>query len=246
MNTSESRFGHNLSPISEDEEADSNGQNSNRIDVENGEDDQDMSSQLHVPNIICSNNFEDMIYVGMVFKSDKEAYEEYLLYALKIGFRVRKNKQYLRDDGTVRSRYFVCFREGERRKDRRYQYVRKESKERKTREETRTGCKARMAVKNLHNQWVVSEIIHEHNHPLTTPANAADIVADDKDRIIRELSEELHQEKRLRTACQKRIDQILKDVEEHSQNLSSKIEVAVSNVNKLDSEGIHSSDDNDS
>ncbi|KAL5703387.1 hypothetical protein ACHQM5_028484 [Ranunculus cassubicifolius] len=186
------------------------------------------------------NVYDNMIQEGKIFESEKDAYEEYLLYASKVGFCVRKDKQYLRADGSVRCRYFVCFKEGERRKDRRYQHV---SKERKPRSETRTGCKARMAVKNVQNEWVCSEIIHQHNHPLTSPANAADIVPNDKDRRIRELSEELQREKRLRTTCQKRLNQILKDVEEHTQNLSSKVEAIVNNVKKLDSDEFDSSDE---
>lgn len=231
-------------PISCDDKEAINHQNSDGNGQEIVVNDQGWTGQLQVSDDSGDNNFEDMIYVGKVFESDTDAYEEYLLYAMRVGFRVRKNKQYLRDDGSVRSRYFVCFREGERRKDKRCHYVRLDSKEHRSREETRTGCKARMALKNMQSKWVVSEIIHEHNHPLTSPSNAVFILPDDKDRKIRELSEEIQQEKRLRTACEKRINQVLKDVEEHTQNLAAKIGVVVNNVKMFESEELDGLDDN--
>ncbi|PIA29672.1 hypothetical protein AQUCO_05800054v1 [Aquilegia coerulea] len=198
-----------------------------------GIDDQEMrEGHLHVLNDIDLEKSDETIYEGLTFESENEAYEQYYLYAWKVGFSVRKAKKYLRADGSVRSRIFVCSKEGERQKDKRCKYVRKE---RKDRIEKRTGCKARMVVKNRENEWIVSEIVHQHNHPLGILSKTITPL-DDKDRKIRELSEELQREKKLRIACQNSLNQILKDIEEHTQNLSSKVEVAVTNMKELESD----------
>ncbi|KAL5723738.1 hypothetical protein ACHQM5_007099 [Ranunculus cassubicifolius] len=109
-------------------------------------------------------NFGDIVYEGMMFESEEEAYEKYNELARKMGFSVRKSKTYRRADGSVRCRMFVCFRQGFRAKDSRYPYVKKERKG------LRTGCMARMMIKNERpDEWIVSELVFEHNHPLEDP-----------------------------------------------------------------------------
>lgn len=111
-----------------------------------------------------SSKYGDIVYEGMMFESEEEAYEKYNELARKMGFSVRKSKTYRRADGSVRCRMFVCFRQGFRARDSRYPYVKKERKG------LRTGCMARMMIKNERpDEWIVSELVSEHNHPLEDP-----------------------------------------------------------------------------
>ncbi|KAF9622705.1 hypothetical protein IFM89_032885 [Coptis chinensis] len=107
-------------------------------------------------------NANDMVYVGMIFESEDDAYEKYNEFARKVGFGIWKGNSYKRPDGTVRSRVFVCFKEGFRRNDHRAKNVREHK-------ETITGCKARMMIKQNEDEWVASSITFEHNHLLLTP-----------------------------------------------------------------------------
>ncbi|KAF9599323.1 hypothetical protein IFM89_036621, partial [Coptis chinensis] len=110
-------------------------------------------------------NANDMVYVGMIFESEDDAYEKYNEFARKVGFGIRKGNSYKRPDGTVRSRVFVCFKEGFRQNDHRAKNVREHK-------ETRTGCKACMMIKQNEDEWVASSITFEHNHLLLTPRKA--------------------------------------------------------------------------
>ncbi|KAJ4962313.1 hypothetical protein NE237_022252 [Protea cynaroides] len=105
--------------------------------------------------------------IGTEFESDEQAYDFYNLYARKIGFSVRKGRSEKTRKGIVRQRTFECSKEGYRRVDRRTLNVRK------SRPNTRTGCKARMVVKLTKDGiWLVTEIECEHNHPLATESKA--------------------------------------------------------------------------
>ncbi|MCL7047143.1 hypothetical protein MKW94_017882 [Papaver nudicaule] len=113
------------------------------------------------------NKFEDLIYEGMVFESEERAFDTYNEIARRAGFSVRRDKLVKRANGMMRKRVFVCFKQGIRKKDNRYQYVRKE------RPQIRTGCMARMVIKyEKENTWVVTDIIYEHNHPLPTTSKS--------------------------------------------------------------------------
>ncbi|KAF9625215.1 hypothetical protein IFM89_020801 [Coptis chinensis] len=110
---------------------------------------------------------ENLLYEGLVFQSEEEAYASYNSYARKMGFSIRKDKIYYRTDRshrTVRRRFFVCFKEGVRKKDKWNGNVKN------NRNETRIGCKARMTVLNVKNEWVVTEVVYEHNYELATPS----------------------------------------------------------------------------
>ncbi|XP_026405193.1 protein FAR1-RELATED SEQUENCE 5-like isoform X1 [Papaver somniferum] len=113
------------------------------------------------------NKLEDLIYEGMVFESEERAFDTYNEVARRAGFSVRRDKLVKRANGMMRKRVFVCFKQGIRKKDNRYQYVRKE------RPQIRTGCMARMVIKyEKENKWVVTDIICEHNHPLPTTSKS--------------------------------------------------------------------------
>ncbi|KAF6174496.1 hypothetical protein GIB67_004690 [Kingdonia uniflora] len=107
-----------------------------------------------------------MVYEGMVCDSEEDAFKKYNEFARKVGFSVRKDKIYKRADGSIRSRMFVCFKQGLRKEDKRCKNTTK------VRSESRTDCKARMSIKNEEDEWTVSEIVYEHNHLLATPSKA--------------------------------------------------------------------------
>ncbi|KAF6163427.1 hypothetical protein GIB67_029276 [Kingdonia uniflora] len=107
-----------------------------------------------------------MVYEGMVYESEEDAFKKYNEFARKVGFSVRKDKIYKRVYGSIRSRMFVCFKQGLRKEDKRCKNTIK------VRNELRTDCKARMIIKNEEDEWTISEIVYEHNHVLATPSKA--------------------------------------------------------------------------
>lgn len=67
---------------------------------------------------------------------------------------------------------------------------------------------------------------------------------DGKDLKIRELSTELHREKKKSAAYQEQLQIVLKCIEEHTQRLSLKIESVSNKVRELECEEPDSSDSN--
>ncbi|PSS16368.1 Protein FAR1-RELATED SEQUENCE like [Actinidia chinensis var. chinensis] len=102
----------------------------------------------------------------MKFKTKEEAYEFYNAYAYKVGFSVRRSKEYKDKSGMLVTRIFCCSCEGKRRKDKRdHMYT-------SHRPETRFGCLARMKVKYCRptEQFDVVEFNPVHNHIVSTPS----------------------------------------------------------------------------
>lgn len=64
---------------------------------------------------------------------------------------------------------------------------------------------------------------------------------DEKDLKIRELSTELHREKKKSAAYQEQLCMVLKIIEEHTQRLSLKVQVVTNNMRELESEEQESS-----
>ncbi|KAF6165173.1 hypothetical protein GIB67_000757 [Kingdonia uniflora] len=129
------------------------------------DDDQSARGPSNLLDEVDTETNENTVYEGMVFESEEKAFDRYDEFARKMGFVVRRDKLVKRADGTVRKRVFVCFKQGIRKKDYRYQYVKKE------RPQVRTNCMARMVIKyEKDDTWVVSNVIYEHNHLLTTPS----------------------------------------------------------------------------
>ncbi|KAK7848203.1 hypothetical protein CFP56_005432 [Quercus suber] len=62
------------------------------------------------------------------------------------------------------------------------------------------------------------------------------ILKDEKDLKIRELTTELHREKKKSAAYQQQLQLVLKYVEEYTQRLSLKVEVVENNMTELESE----------
>ncbi|XP_052185541.1 protein FAR-RED IMPAIRED RESPONSE 1 isoform X2 [Diospyros lotus] len=179
-------------------------------------------------------------YLGMQFESEEAAKVFYDAYATRLGFimRVDAFRRSMRD-GKVVWRRLVCNKEGFRKcRPRR-------SEGRKPRAVTREGCKAMIVVKKEKTgKWVVTRFVKEHSHPLVVaPANSRRSVLlsqtpDEKDVKIRELTAELHRERKKSAALQEQLDTVLKEMEDHSNLLSRNIDDIVRSVREIESKRI--------
>ncbi|XP_041991565.1 putative protein FAR1-RELATED SEQUENCE 10 isoform X2 [Salvia splendens] len=104
-------------------------------------------------------------YVGMVFKSDDEAFEYYGSFARNSGFSIRKERSRLSPQLGVYKRDFVCYRSG-------FAPPRKKQagELQRERKSVRCGCDAKMylskEVVEGDSQWFVVQFSNVHNHEL--------------------------------------------------------------------------------
>ncbi|CBI25746.3 hypothetical protein VitviT2T_014749 [Vitis vinifera] len=123
-----------------------------------------MTSQLAKYNTMST---EAMVapYVGMVFKSDEDAFEYYGNFARKNGFSIRKERSRLSPQLGVYKRDFVCYRSG-------FAPARKKptGEHHRDRKSVRCGCDAKMylskEVVDGVSQWFVVQFSNVHNHEL--------------------------------------------------------------------------------
>ncbi|XP_031273388.1 putative protein FAR1-RELATED SEQUENCE 10 [Pistacia vera] len=115
-------------------------------------------------NVLLS---ESMVapYVGMVFKSDDDAFEYYGSFARKNGFSIRKERSRLSPQLGIYKRDFVCYRSG-------FAPMRKKpgGEHHRDRKSVRCGCDAKMylskeVVEGV-SQWFVVQFSNVHNHEL--------------------------------------------------------------------------------
>ncbi|KAL6143002.1 hypothetical protein ACLB2K_061277 [Fragaria x ananassa] len=178
----------------------------------------------------------DEPYVGQEFDTEVDAQAFYNVYGLRMGFNTRMN--YLsrsKHDGTIIARTFVCSKEGYRKPDRR------DKKTINPRAPTRVGCMAMLSIKKLNiGKWVVTKFIKEHNHALIASKRpkglVEDQIPDDKTKI-EELNRELFLERERSTSLRKVIDLLFEHIEEHTQDLSKKVQYVVDKVKEIESEG---------
>ncbi|KAK6255381.1 hypothetical protein QUC31_017052 [Theobroma cacao] len=178
-------------------------------------------------------------YTGMEFESAEAAREFYEMYGRRMGFTIRNNRtrRSLKDNSII-GREFVCSKEGFRAE----KYTKREYRVCPSRPATREGCNAmlRIAAKDG-GKWVIYGFIKEHNHelnPSKIPPRRSHRIAfceDEKDLKIRELSTELHREKKKSAAYLEQLQMVLKYVEEHTQRLSLKVDVVSGNLRELES-----------
>ncbi|XVF87868.1 hypothetical protein PTKIN_Ptkin18bG0155200 [Pterospermum kingtungense] len=104
-------------------------------------------------------------YVGMVFKTDDDAFEYYGNFARKNGFSIRKERSRLSPQLGIYKRDFVCYRSG-------FAPVRKKpcGEHHRDRKSVRCGCDAKMylskEVIDGVSQWFVVQFSNVHNHEL--------------------------------------------------------------------------------
>ncbi|KAG5535390.1 hypothetical protein RHGRI_023225 [Rhododendron griersonianum] len=104
--------------------------------------------------------------LDMKFKTEEAAFEFYNAYAYKVGFSVRRSKEYKDKSGMLVTRIFCCSCEGKRGKDKRDSIVKSH------RPETRFGCLARKKIKYCRQtkQYDIVEFNPVHNHAVCTPS----------------------------------------------------------------------------
>ncbi|KAK7331136.1 hypothetical protein VNO77_25351 [Canavalia gladiata] len=104
-------------------------------------------------------------YVGMVFKSDDDAFEYYGNFARKNGFSIRKERSRISPQLGIYKRDFVCYRSG-------FAPVKKKpnGEHHRDRKSVRCGCDAKMylskEVVDSVSQWFVVQFSNVHNHEL--------------------------------------------------------------------------------
>ncbi|KAF2295919.1 hypothetical protein GH714_035119 [Hevea brasiliensis] len=187
-------------------------------------------------------------FIGMEFDSAEDAREFYEMYGRRMGFTIRNNRtrRSLKDNSII-GREFVCSKEGFRAG----KCTKRENGVFSSRPATREGCNAmlRIAAKDG-GKWVIYGFVKQHSHelnPSKIPPRRSHRIAfneDGKDLKIRELSTELHREKKKSAAYQEQLQIVLKYVEEHTQRLSLKIEAVSNNVREIEWEEPDNSDSN--
>ncbi|KAG2726010.1 hypothetical protein I3760_01G092400 [Carya illinoinensis] len=179
-------------------------------------------------------------FVGMQFESAEDAREFYEMYGRHLGFTIRNNRtrRSLKDNSII-GREFVCSKEG-------FRIGRQANRKNgvlPSRQATREGCNAMMRIAAKDGgKWAIYGFVKEHNHelnPSKVPPRRSHRLAfceDEKDLKIRELTTELHREKKKSAAYQQQLQLVLKYIEDHTQRLSLKVEVAANNMRELESE----------
>ncbi|XP_021907457.1 protein FAR1-RELATED SEQUENCE 12-like [Carica papaya] len=171
-------------------------------------------------------------YVGMEFESEDDARKFYVEYARRVGFVVRvMQRRRSGIDGRTLARRLGCNKQG-------FSPNQKGAlgPDKKPRPSAREGCKATILVKmEKSGKWVVTRFVKDHNHPLVVTANGFS-TSGDKDKKIKELSMELAHQEQLCAAYREKLLSFMNNVEEQTEELSSKIQVIVDNVRKLESE----------
>ncbi|KAK5820088.1 far1-related sequence 5 -like protein [Gossypium arboreum] len=171
-------------------------------------------------------------YVGMEFESEDDAKKFYIEYARRIGFVVRiMQRRRSGIDGRTLARRLGCNKQG-------FSPNHKGTlgQEKKPRPSAREGCKATILVKmEKTGKWVVTRFEKEHNHPLMITTNGFNTTGD-KDKKIEELTMELAHQEQLCSAYREKLFAFINNVEKQTEELSSKIEVIVDNVRKLEAQ----------
>ncbi|XAR54556.1 hypothetical protein NMG60_11029745 [Bertholletia excelsa] len=164
----------------------------------------------------------------MVFDSEEAARSYYEEYATRIGFvtRVLSSRKSERD-GTIISRGLGC-RVGPGNK--KFERVSFQKRDRR-----REGCMAMILVKRENpGKWVVKKFVKDHNHSLVVSVPKKRPAPDEKDKKIQELTAELRVKKRLSAAYRDQLLSLMKDVEDHNDHLSMKVQVVINNLKELE------------
>lgn len=168
-------------------------------------------------------------YEGLEFESEEAAKVFYDEYARRMGFVMRvMGCRKSEVDGRILARRLGCNKEG---------YclsVRGKTDSAKKRQSTREGCKAMILVKaDKSGKWTVTKFLKDHNHPLVVAPREIRQSMDIRDRKIQELNTEIRNKKRLCSMYQDQLTAFMKEVEEHSNQLSKKVQNVVKNLEDL-------------
>ncbi|EOY04875.1 FAR1 DNA binding domain - like 10 [Theobroma cacao] len=178
-------------------------------------------------------------YNGMTFQSLDDARDFYFEYAKRTGFTIRTNRiRHSLKNMAIIGRDFVCSREGFRAA----KHTHRKDRVLPPRPITREGCKAmiRLAARDG-GKWIVTKFVREHNHKLMTlckfPGELPTInmlSEEEKDKKIQDLTSELQREKERSAAFRQQLQKILKDLEEHAEFMSIRVEDIVDSLKKVE------------
>ncbi|OVA04578.1 FAR1 DNA binding domain [Macleaya cordata] len=181
--------------------------------------------------------------IGMEFKSKDDAREFYVSYGRRTGFTIRiHHNRRSRITNAVISQDFVCSKEGFRAK----KYENRRDRVLPPPPVTREGCHAMLRVTLKEGgKWVVTKFVRDHSHKLLSPGKVpwrrSDKILvgeDEKDKKIRELSNELDSERRrCKRQCavyQEQLQMVLKDIEHHSDHLSRTVQNIVMSIKEIE------------
>ncbi|XP_059300186.1 protein FAR1-RELATED SEQUENCE 2-like isoform X2 [Lycium ferocissimum] len=167
-------------------------------------------------------------YEGMTFESEEAARAYYDEYAGTAGFitRVLSSRKSERD-GSIISRGLGCRGVPDNQRPGSFTIQKRDRR--------RDGCTAMILVKREKpGTWVVRKFVRDHNHPLVMSPSKKRPTFDEKDKRIQELTAELRIKKRLTAAYQEQLHTLLKDVESHSEHLSTKVQAVHSILKELE------------
>ncbi|KAE8729732.1 protein FAR1-RELATED SEQUENCE 5-like isoform X1 [Hibiscus syriacus] len=158
-------------------------------------------------------------YTGMTFQSLDDARDFYFVYAKRTGEGFRAAKHTHRKDKVLPPRPV-----------------------------TREGCKAmiRLAARDG-GKWVVTKFVCEHSHKLMShckfPGELPTVnmlTEEEKDKKIQDLYKELQHEKE-RSAAFQQLQMIFKDLEEHAEFMSVRVEDIVDSLKRVELDDCSSS-----
>ncbi|CAB4263279.1 unnamed protein product [Prunus armeniaca] len=176
---------------------------------------------------------------GMTFQSLDDARDFYYEYAKRTGFTIRTNRiRHSLKNMAIIGRDFVCSREGFRAA----KHTLRKDRVLPPRPITREGCKAmiRLAARD-EGRWIVTKFIREHNHKLMAHCKfpgelpIINILSEvEKDKKIQDLYDELQRERERSAAFQQQLCMILKDLEEHAEYISVRVEDIVKSMKEIE------------
>ncbi|XP_071690618.1 protein FAR1-RELATED SEQUENCE 3-like isoform X2 [Rutidosis leptorrhynchoides] len=169
--------------------------------------------------------------IGLEFDSEEAAKTFYDAYAQRVGFKMRIDQCRRSEvDKKIISRRLSCNKGG---------YYTKSKNQfgqiKKLRTSSRQGCNAMMLVRvNKSGKWVVTRFEKEHTHPLLFSASLSLIEGDLKERTIEALTAELKHQDQLINFYRRHLNSFLRDLEQQTEVLSTKIQVAVNNIKDIE------------
>ncbi|KAK8510372.1 hypothetical protein V6N11_082423 [Hibiscus sabdariffa] len=176
---------------------------------------------------------------GMTFQSLDDARDFYFEYAKRTGFTIRTNRiRHSLKNMSIIGRDFVCSKEDFRAA----KHTHRKDRVLPPRPVTREGCKAmiRLAARDG-GKWAVTKFVREHSHKLMPrckfPGELPTVnmlTEEEKDKKIQDLYNELQREKERSAAFQQQLQMILKDLEEHAEFMSIRVEDIVDSLKRVE------------
>ncbi|XP_073135772.1 putative protein FAR1-RELATED SEQUENCE 10 isoform X1 [Henckelia pumila] len=168
----------------------------------------------------CEADLSGEPYEGMIFDSEDAARMFYDEYAGRMGFftRILSSRKSERD-GSIISRGLGC----------------RGNRDVQSPGKRRGGCTSMLIVKRENvGRWVVRKFVRDHNHPLVVSSPKKRPTFDEKDKKIQDLTAELRLKKRLSAAYREQLLILIKDVENHNDNLTAKLQTIHSKLKEIE------------